>query len=388
MVIHLFRENNLNYWSIKEEFTGKPLTYEGIPSVREILSATTTAVVFKIPNLLKERSLVKKFKLLMVIITTFLSRKYYSSAIPRALPKFLSQQKGKNLFFIGGSMGSDLIRFHYAHQEDVIIEGVETINLIAKDNKALGKNIDLASIGIEPIDIFIVGLFSTSLLKYLRSAFPNANISIRYFDLLRPNRLSEFREVVEYARIAGINLSIYERSIAEKAGIPYDINRVKTEKISLYRKKHKNYDVTFLGGYSLERERALRPILKALKKCEFKIKLLLVNAPCKEIEGIPIDTKALSYEEYLNVTAQGRALIDLWRLEPYEGYSFRISEALALDLKIITNRKGISNEAFFDETRFFVFDENKEVPTQDLIDFMLTQNRQIDKKFFAVEAKK
>ena len=54
--------------------------------------------------------------------------KYYKQRVPKRLDSFLDSQEDKNLFFIGGSVGAQIVEFHYARKGDVIIEGTETIN--------------------------------------------------------------------------------------------------------------------------------------------------------------------------------------------------------------------------------------------------------------------
>ena len=49
-----------------------------------------------------------------------------------------------------------------------MVEGVETINLIAKSNKALNRLISQVKPKEVKKRIFIVGLFSPELLRYLR----------------------------------------------------------------------------------------------------------------------------------------------------------------------------------------------------------------------------
>lgn len=84
-----------------------------------------------------------------------------------------------------------------------MVEGVETINLIAKSNKALNRLISQVKPKEVKKRIFIVGLFSPELLRYLRKKYPLANIEVRYFDILRPSRIKEFLmfPCVNYPRV-------------------------------------------------------------------------------------------------------------------------------------------------------------------------------------------
>ena len=138
---------------------------------------------------------------------SFLLGKYYKQKIPKLLNSFLDRYDEKNIFFIGGAVGAELIKFHYANQEDVIVEGVETINLIAKKNKELSIMLYKVKPSNVRKKIFIVGLFSPELLILLKKKYPCAEIELRYFDLLRQNRLSEFKQIRDYAQSNSINVN-------------------------------------------------------------------------------------------------------------------------------------------------------------------------------------
>ncbi len=315
---------------------------------------------------------------------SFLLGKYYKQKIPKLLNSFLDRYDEKNIFFIGGAVGAELIKFHYANQEDVIVEGVETINLIAKKNKELSIMLYKVKPSNVRKKIFIVGLFSPELLILLKKKYPCAEIELRYFDLLRQNRLSEFKQIRDYAQSNSIKLSVYDHATSSRFNVPYEINKVNVNKLANYQNQQKQYDVCFLAGYSPEREKAIRPLLRSLKKAKLNVKLLLVNYPAPELEGYLVDKHIMPYEEYLNLIGTSRALIDLWRLDTNEGYSFRISEAFALRTKIITNRQGITCEPFYDSSRIFVFQEENEVDPEEIKRFLFSSLKSVDDSIFDI----
>ena len=92
----------------------------------------------------------------------------------------------------------------------------------------------------------------------------------------------------------------------------------------------------------------------------------------------------MPYEEYLNLIGTSRAVIDLWRLDTNEGYSFRISEAFALRTKIITNRQGITCEPFYDSSRIFVFQEENEVDPEEIKRFLFSSLKSVDDSIFDI----
>lgn len=83
--------------------------------------------------------------------------------------------------------------------------------------------------------------------------------------------------------------------------------------------------------------------------------------------------------------SESRAVIDLWRLAPGEGYSFRISEALTLNSKIITNRTCILNEPFYDASRMFVFPRGMKSTLTPLSIFSFPQWNPSTNQFLALE---
>ncbi|HAP14605.1 MAG TPA: hypothetical protein DCR07_00660, partial [Lactococcus sp.] len=106
--------------------------------------------------------------------------------------------------------------------------------------------------------------------------------------------------------------------------------------------------------------------------------------PYSELEDFKVDREIVSYENYLRLMSESRAVIDLWRLAPGEGYSFRISEALTLNSKIITNRTCILNEPFYDASRMFVFSEGNEINPDAIKHFLISPMKPVDKSIFSL----
>lgn len=379
-VIHIYTSNGKTIYTTKEPFLGKEKPLSSPPSWRNLFSKNISCVVFKFPTVLRTCDI----KLICFALMAFLVGKYYTRKVPRLLSSFLDAQEKKTLFFIGGAVGADLVKFHYAQDEDVIIEGVETINIIAKRNHELTRRLH----SVQPSDIrkkiFIVGLFSPDLLKFLRKKYPFAKIELRYFDVLRQNRLSEFEEIKEYARENHITISVYDHATSSRFNVPYEMNKVNAGKLLNYQKKQKKYDACFLAGYSPDREKALRPLLRSLKKANLNVKLLLVNYPFPEIEGYRVDKSFLTYENYLNLVGESRAIIDLWRLAPNEGYSFRIAEAFALCSKVITNRPCLLDEPFYDPSRIFTFNEESEIDPEAIKQFLISSMKPVENSIFNI----
>lgn len=62
----------------------------------------------------------------------------------------------------------------------------------------------------------------------------------------------------------------------------------------------------------------------------------------------------LPYCEFVKKSASAEICVDLFRLDPEEGFSFRIPEALWLNRKIISNRLCLKEEVFYSPERIFL----------------------------------
>lgn len=382
-VIHIYLKHGNVSCTTKEPFIGKEKRLLKFPSWTELFSNNISSVVFKLPSLLKTGNP----KIICFGLLSFMLGKYYKQRVPKRLDSFLDSQEDKNLFFIGGSVGAQIVEFHYARKGDVIIEGTETINLIAKNNKTLNRSLSQ----IQPTKIkkriFIVGLFSFDLLCYLRKKYPLADMELRYFDILPENKINDFIRIKDFSFANNIKLSVYDRATSSRFQLPYEMSKVNTSKLINFLNNNKRYDVCFLAAYSPDREKYLRPLLRTLKKASLNVKLLLVDFPHSNLEGFRVDTEIMSYEKYLTLVGESRAVIDLWRLAPDEGYSFRISEAFALHTKVITNRTCILNKPFYDDTRLFVFSEATHIEPEIIKRFLVSPMKPVEESIFSLGTK-
>lgn len=64
--------------------------------------------------------------------------------------------------------------------------------------------------------------------------------------------------------------------------------------------------------------------------------------------------KWVPYEEFLKQSALAEVYVDLYRMGPAEGFSYRIPEALWLNRKIISNRMLLQYEPFYSKDRIFL----------------------------------
>lgn len=64
--------------------------------------------------------------------------------------------------------------------------------------------------------------------------------------------------------------------------------------------------------------------------------------------------KWLPYVEFVKMSSRSEVYVDLYRIDPNEGFSFRIPEALWLNRKIISNRSCLQKERFYSPERIFL----------------------------------
>ena len=124
------------------------------------------------------------------------------------------------------------------------------------------------------------------------------------------------------------------------------------------------------------RAESVLKICRKLIKCKLPFKFVLVNLDediKNRFKQLNLDNEKCSisferqpYQELLNLTLAASVLIDLYRITPDEGYSFRISEALAMNKKIITNRIGLDKEEFY-SPELILINETLDFRDEDLV---------------------
>lgn len=383
-VIHLYPDNGEIICTKKEAFTGRELQLKKLPPLTCLFSDEIEGVVFRLPAVLKFR----KVKPILFALTSIVCGKYYKNSIPKKFEEFLNKTAPDDLFFIGNIVCSEIMSFHYVRDEDVVIQGAETVNLIQKNNTSLEKLLPKVVPSNVKKKIYIVGLFSLDLLIFLKRKFPLCDFKVRYYDVIKARQLPLFEKILAFSLANQMEVSVYDRKTASIYGVPYEMNKVNKEKLLTYSTKEKKYDICFLAGYSPSRAELLKPLLRIFRQANLRVKVLLIGYEFSKLEGFDIENKIISYEDYLKLVGSSNAVIDLWRLAPDEGYSFRIPEALALNTKIITNRPGIIREPFYDESRILFFSKDKPLSEAEVTKFLSVPFIPADETLFNVGSRK
>lgn len=212
LVYHIFEKEGEFICTVKKPFIGKEKKSPRLPSFSEIFSKDTACVVFKLPNLLTAKQ--NRLRLLSIALASFLSFKYYSFRVPFLFADFLEENNDKDIYLIGGEMGSELIEYHQVNPQQsrktAIVSGIESINLIAKDSSLLTllpkKSYNSHN------KIYSVGLFSMQLLEYVSRSFPNANFELRYFDAVKPKRLNVLKNIIQFCKTRDFKITGYEKN--------------------------------------------------------------------------------------------------------------------------------------------------------------------------------
>lgn len=215
---------------------------------------------------------------------------------------------------------------------------------------------------------YVYNCFSINFVKFLHKIYPNAIIVNRYHDMIEKRKhvtfIKKFNEI--------LNIETYSLKNSSELNINYRPNSVDPLELIKLQKEYPNikYDVFFLGRVDNDRLKVLIKIAEKLKKANltYKFYTVLNKADCLETSDANFVNKPLPYKEYLKQLCQSRVVIDLYRISPDEGLSFRTAEALILDKKTITNRN-INIYNFFNQNKFFIL--NNEL--NELIEFVKTQ---------------
>lgn len=199
------------------------------------------------------------------------------------------------------------------------------------------------------------------LLKSYRLLHPRKNVYIRFHDILEqittrtdfPKVKEMLHELIKKNIIHGAE-SYYEPD-AIFLDILYRPNAVNSEVMRNVNYNFRNYFYTFIGAQKSGKDQFR---LNDLKKIHEQLCYIYPSIPKYINEYIILDNefkiKSIPYSEYLNLIGQSEIVIDMYRIAPDEGLSFRIFEALQLGRKVITNRLIILKYDFYDPSRFFV----------------------------------
>ena len=236
-------------------------------------------------------------------------------------------------------------------------------------------------------NIIIINSTYEKLFKLIQYKYPNAKYYLRFIDvkiqekpdktllnLLNDNSMIHYvnslKEQIKAIKSINVNVQSYCRIEAEFFNINYVPNRVNFKKLrSLAIENQKNLSNAdrpwfFAGVCAGNRFNPIMNLLKSLLVSNISCKFILLSLSEEQKQQIreltqnnpamDISFNYIPYDEYLKYQIQSPVFIDLYRLYPDEGLSYRTGEALALNKNIITNRTYIINEEFYDKEKILV----------------------------------
>ena len=313
----------------------------------------------------KNLSTKDKFKSLFISILGKNIRSRFCSLRKNISYDLLSHNK-KIVFIFYGSAIKDLLEFHTNQIAPLrhiqCMDGSYSKYLWTLERFLCKQKNDTVKL------CYVYNCFSINFVKFLHKIYPNAIIVNRYHDMIEKRKhvtfIKKFNDI--------LNIETYSLKNSSELNINYRPNSVDPLELIKLQKEYPNikYDVFFLGRVDNDRLKVLIKIAEKLKKANltYKFYTVLNKADCLETSDPNFVNKPLPYKEYLKQLCQSRVVIDLYRISPDEGLSFRTAEALILNKKTITNRN-INIYNFFNQNKFFIL--NNEL--NELIEFVKTQ---------------
>ena len=227
----------------------------------------------------------------------------------------------------------------------------------------------------------IYNCFTINFIKFIHTLLPKAKIVCRYHDMIfHPY---EKHIIYNLKKLTYCNIESYSFIDSKQLQLNFNYNSVNFDKfnklINIFPNNH--YDIYFLGNVSGERFKFIKNLISFLceKQIKFYFDAVIFNNKDNYINklydinklkksGSIVQTSPLSYNVYIKNLLNCKVVIDLYRLTPDEGLSFRTAEALALKKKIITNRDLNANNLYKFKENILFFDDIDKVDLRKFID--------------------
>ncbi len=199
------------------------------------------------------------------------------------------------------------------------------------------------------------------LLKAYKLLHPNKTVYLRFHDglehMTETKKFPAFRnmlhKLINKQIIQGAE-SYYEPD-AKFLDITYRPNAVNGNTMQQVNYNYRNFIYTFIGAYkSIDDQSRLDDLKQVREKLHYLYSNTLKYINEYIIFVQDFDRERITYPQYLKLIGQSEMIVDMYRIATDEGLSFRISEALLLERKIITNRMIVLKYDFYDPSRFFV----------------------------------
>lgn len=201
-------------------------------------------------------------------------------------------------------------------------------------------------------------------LNWLHEHFPQAQINFTYGNMVGKATHLNPLQIPDYVRVW-----TYDESDARKYNLaiePYVINPD-----LLYKKKTPEYDVFFIGR-DKGRGEWLLAFEKQLQELGLKTKFIITKDG-RIAKEKSYYQKEISYSEVLEYDKKSRAILNVV-MENQEGITSRDTEALALNVKLITTNKHIVEKDLYNPNNVFVLGVRE---FSEIVDFVMSEPDEI-----------
>ena len=200
----------------------------------------------------------------------------------------------------------------------------------------------------ESPDLIVISgsLIYEPFVKQLRFFFPNIRIKYCYNNIVK-SKASISPDVLFRYSIEGWSWDLQDCKLYN-----LNYNKPSFNKELLHRSNSNKYDVCFIGKEKGRYETVAR-LQKLLEKMGFICYIKIMPNYSFLLKFRSYYSKPISYEDYLDIVASSRCIIDLVQ-EGQAGTTMRVLEALFSQKKLITNNVSLASYDFYDKQNIFI----------------------------------
>lgn len=198
--------------------------------------------------------------------------------------------------------------------------------------------------------------------------YPQARLILRYHDHANTRDAAAISRMTElYRSLDNVTLESFSREDARALGLEYAPNfadagflrdLVKTQQLTRH-----PYVVLICNAGPQGQGRRLHALLRLAGiltdqhiDYDFYVRCN-EDAHIPELPGLHLDHPGFTYDSYLHMVAQSSCMVDLCHIASQEGYSYRITEAVLMGKKILTDRASLVEEPFYAPGNILVLDD-------------------------------
>lgn len=283
---------------------------------------------------------------------------YFEISRLMSVVDFVFSRQLKNCFVIND--------FHIADMFKVIFPNYDVFLVSNKLGWFLRKILVIFSIFSSNKDInsglvVFLNVYDSDFLRAYRRFHFHKRIVLRFHDIIdvvfNGKDIGIVKKIINdlYRSKIVDRIESYHKDEANILGIKYVPNAINREILKI--KSKPRYLLSFIGAYGSDncsRKHYMDRLKDAVKNIYGTHEGYVYEYLVSGRYGNP----RLSYQEYLKLVSDSEIMIDFFRLNPNEGLSFRTSEAILMDKKIITNRTSIKTYDFYDPDKGFILGED------------------------------